>query len=424
MKLTPGQRLVAAGALATTLLLGGCGELAQPLARQASDTQPDAAAAANGINLAMFIGMDDYNGNTLPGIQETFKQLAAVGSDKRLGIFLSADSDVKNDGFRGRVMPHQAWGQGFIPMGELQTGRTPDLRNFLGWVGKEAPSRTTHLVLGSHGGGHAGIMWDYDGAGNPQAPSSGLTLQRTAKALSKGYTGSRMESLTFDACMMATIEVGEAIKGTAKVFTGSEDFSMGGSVPWSEVAGTLANGKNTTGKAFGSYLSEAVVQRGNWGARGSRTWSAISLDENYDRLVSKVDRLAELLIKQLKTDAGPVKKAAAETRMFAIMQEYASHYGDFYQRDLIDFCQALRRNTSDPTVLESAREVEAAVKQVVIGFAKDPSESMANGLAIFLPMGLKPEHVPQRLKTYQDSVFARHTQWDEFLFALNGAPVQ
>lgn len=390
----------------------------------AFETPIDVSLAASNhqtdkVSLALFIGMDDYNGNQLPGIKEVHKLLASVGSNKQLDIFLAADSDEKNDGFRTRVTTNQSWGTGFEPLGELQTNRTPDLRNYLAWVGNQGHAGTTHLVINTHGGAYAGILWDYDGNATSTYPATGLTLKRTYKALAKGFEGGRIDSLTFDACMMASIEVGEALKGTVAVMNGSEDFSMGGSLPWDIVAGTLAAGNNLDGAAFSRYVTESIIKRGRWGENGSRTWSAIKLDIRFDQLVKSVDKLASALLSAMKSEPVQIRQAAAETQMFAIMKKYAEHYGDFYQRDIIDFCQSLRRNVRDPIVHRVAADVEAAVQEVVIAFANHPSETMAHGLAIYLPHGINHDHVAARLKVYQDSVFAQHTRWDEFLLALN-----
>jgi hypothetical protein len=219
--------------------------------------------------------------------------------------------------------------------------------------------------------------------------------------------------------MMATIEAGEALKGTTEVLTGTEDFGMMGSTPYDELAATLATGKATTGEAFGRTVAEAIIQRGKGGEYNSRTWSALRLDADYDRLVARVDRLAQALLDALKTEPEAVRAAAADTPMFAIMAQYAEHYGDFHQRDLIDLCRSLRRHVKAKAVQAAAGEVEAAVKPVVIAFHKHPSETMANGLAIFAPVGLKANEREAWLKPYRGCVFARHTHWDEFLTALN-----
>ena len=143
--------------------------------------------------------------------------------------------------------------------------------------------------------------------------------------------------------MMGTIEVGEALKGVTEVLTASEDFSMMGTTPYDELARGLTSGQATSGAAFGRHVAEAIIERGKYGESNSRTWSAIKLDVDYDRLVAKVDRLAKALTDALETEPEAVRAAAKDTQMFSIMATDAPHYGDYHQRDLIDVCRALDR---------------------------------------------------------------------------------
>lgn len=383
-----------------------------------------ATMAASGrqgaVAFAMYVGMDDYTGSdTEAGIRAAHARLAQVGSGAHAQFFLAGDSQREQDGFRTRISQGQGWRSGFTPLGELKTNHSPGLRDFLNWVGQEAGTRQVHLTLGSHGGAYRGIMYDYDG--KPHAPGGSMTLQKASKALAKGYRGGRLPSVTFDACMMASIEVGEALKGTVSVMTGSEDFSMGGSIPWDAVARELAAGKIDGDEAYAGYMTEATIARGNWGEKGSRQWSAIALDRRFERAVTATDKLATALMRAMKTEPAAVRKAAADTRMFAIMAEYAEHYGDFYQRDMVEFCQALRQHVKDPIVTRAAAEVEAAVKAAVVAHARHPSEAMANGLAIYLPHRKSPKDKSPYSADYEKSLFARHTHWDEFLKALNAS---
>lgn len=410
-------------ALALALLLSACAAPSVPLLPEAA---PEAgpfgvSAARRGASVSFFVGMDDYNeASTLPGIQALHRQLAAAPAGPELALLLAADSDVKQDGFRARVTPGQAWGQGFEPLGELQTNRTPDLRNFLAWAGRQAPAERAHVVVNTHGGAYRGVLLDYDGkSGDPAKPTEGLTLQRTVKALAKGFAGGRIDSLTFDACMMATIEAGEALKGTVAVMTGSEDFSMGGSPPWERILAPLATNPRMGGAAFGKTLSAEIVQHGRWGDRGSLTWSAIALDQPFDRLVKEVDRLAGALLVAMETEPDAVRRAASATRPFAIMARYADHYGDFGQRDLVEFCEALETHVKSGPVREDAGRVKAAVAATLVAFEKHPSETMAHGLAIYLPTALKPASRERALAAYEATAFGRHTRWDSFLRALN-----
>lgn len=373
-------------------------------------------ASRSGADFALFYGMDDYSGkDTSRDLKAIHAQLATQGSTARSSLFLSGDASTANDGFRTRVTQGQAWGQGFQALGELRTNQAPALRDFLTWVSGQGPKRPLHLTISTHGGGYGGILLDHDGKPEGWAPS--MTLQKASKALAKGHQGARLATLNFDACMMATIEVGEALKGTTEILTGCEDFSFGGSTPYAEVAKALTEGRTLEGEAYAKHLVEATVRRGLWGDKGTRQWSAIRLNGAFDDLVRKVDRLAQALRRALPKERVAIQKAFAELPMFGAMAAYREHYGDFGQRDLMGLARALASKVQDPHVREAAQAVEAGTLPVLVAFDRMPSESMANGLAIFVVTNRKD--ATARLPRYRESLFAKHTQWDELLSELN-----
>lgn len=369
-----------------------------------------AGAARQGLNAGFFYGMDDYNGKTLEGAKYLHWQLAQVGTQPNMRLYLSADSDEKNDGIWSRITRNQGWlAPDFQRRGELDTGRTPALRDFLSWMSTEKPAQQTFVALSSHGGGYQGIMYDYDGDVN--GPYENLSLQQTVKALDKGFQGSRIDNVHFAACMMATIEVGDALKGIAQVFSGSEDFSFGGSTPWEHI---LA--QQTAQPNFARLIDDTVKTPFTRGAFAkedlSQTWSAIRLNQDFENLVKAVDRLSQALIQAMPAESASIRQAVKSTRMFSSMQKWFDHYGDYNQRDLIDLCQQLLKHSNNPHIREDALLVIAGVKKVVIAEAHSPDQTMANGLAIYLPVNGNPD------PNYSQSIFARRTRWDEFLRLL------
>jgi hypothetical protein len=417
--------------LATTLALAAalaatsaCTRERGPGATALAPSALGAMAKTNGrASLALFMGYDDYAPeakDNFARMKHAHAELAKVGSGDRLDLWLAGDSGVADDSFRAKVTPGQAWmGAGFEALGEVKTNETPALRDFLAWTERAGRPAASHVAILTHGG-QGGVLLDH--GGKPEQPTRSMTVQNVARALAKGHTGGRLDSLTLDACMMMTIEVAEALKGVTAVLTGSEDFAMMGAAPWDDIARPLAEGKARTGEAFGAHVAESIVVRGRWGDLNSRTWSALRLDAGFDRLVRDVDRLAGALLDGLKTEPDAIRGAARRLPMFAIMGQYAAHYGDYHQRDLVGFCRALRVGVKAPAVVAAARTVEDDVAKVLLAFHRHPTETMANGLAIHLPADVPADRIAARLKDYRGTAFARHTRWDEFLSALNGAP--
>ncbi len=400
-------------ALTSLLTLAACAPRTGPVQQapvRFSRAAVETSARKSGLNAAFYYAMDDYNGGTLRGAKYLHWQLAQVKSNSRLRLFLSADSDEKNDGIWSRVHHQQAWmGQGFEQRGELDTGRTPALRDFLSWMSRETPAKNTFVTLSSHGGGYRGIMYDYDGTVN--GPHENLSLKQTFKALGKGFQGGRLDGLHLAACMMATIEVADALKSVTQVLSASEDFSFGGSTPWEYILDQHHSTQNM------ERLIHDTVQtpftRGAFAKQDlSQTWSAIRLNQDFERLVKSVDRLAKALIVAMPTESQSIRQATKATSMFAAMQRWSADYGDYYQRDLVDFCEQLLRHSQNPHIREDAQAVIAGVKKIVVSEAHTPDQTMAHGLAIYLPVNGNMD------PAYRDSLFARRTRWDEFLALL------
>ncbi|MDB5100487.1 MAG: peptidase clostripain [Cyanobacteria bacterium RYN_339] len=400
--------------LTATLLLAGCGR-GVPGATGVSGSLEALRASDKGpAQLEVYYAFDDYHQHGPEQVEQVkalHADLAAAAKPDGPRVFLAADMQAKGTDFRTRVTPGQAWGQGFDTVAELATDHTSALRDFLSWS-EDGSKPRSFLSIHTHGGAKDGLLWDYDG--DPNGESGHVTLQRLAKAVAKGHQGGRVAELNFDACMMASIEVGEAIKGVAEVYSGSEDFSLGDSTPYGRMVSEVQAGRATDGASYGRAMVDAVVHHGNYGAdNGSRTWSAIKLDRGFDQLVKDTDRLAGSLVAAMPREGAAIKQAVKATHNFAIMAKWEKEYGDYNQRDLVELCQLLQRASKDAHVQADARAVEADVKQVLVGFAKHPSETMANGLAIFLPVNGGAD-----LKRYRTTSFGRHTRWANFLATL------
>lgn len=399
----------------TLLLLSAC--QSAPISGYLPNPQLQAAATqTTAPQLLLYLGMDDYSPDLSQNkllVTWLHGQLAA-GSSPALQPFLFSDAQEKRDSFWTRVTPGQAWGQGFIPLGESNSGQTPALRNFLQQAGA-AGKAPTHLVIGSHGGAYGGILYDYDGDIN--GPADSLSLQQLTKAIGKGFTGSRLASLHLDACMMLTIEVGEALKGVTAVLSGSQDYSLTASIPWQHL---LQQGVPSQGESWAKQIVSTTIHQGTHGAQGTRSLGAIRLNRDFDSLIGQVDRLAQALRRRLRVAPAEIMQAARTTPNFSVMRDYEDQFGDFYQRDLGVFCRQLQHHSRDPIVQQAAANTLAAIQRVVVAEAHMPQEQATTGLSIFLPHGGPTTD----LRSYRQTRFARGTQWDEFLAELNGLPAQ
>ena len=96
------------------------------------------------------------------------------------------------------------------------------LEYFLSYCTKNYPAQQYSLIMADHGGGpNVGLCVDIN-------TKDVMTLSELANALKRsGFTGdSKLETIMFDACLMASVEVAAVVKDYAKYMVASENSSL------------------------------------------------------------------------------------------------------------------------------------------------------------------------------------------------------
>lgn len=110
-------------------------------------------------------------------------------------------------------------------MGEAET-----LTDFLTWGQENYPTNHNMLVLWDHGGGSAkGVCFDENYS------FDSLSLTELKKALDTAKLNKKFDFITFDACLMATIEVVSVMKDYADYMIASEEIIPGGGMDYKAV---------------------------------------------------------------------------------------------------------------------------------------------------------------------------------------------
>jgi hypothetical protein len=242
-----------------------------------------------------------------------------------------------------------------------------------------------------------------------------MTAEQTAEAIRDGLGGTRLQSLTFDACLMATIEVGEAVKGVTETMIGAEDITVT-PIPWDRITAAAQTPAQREPERFCRLVLDSVQTYRKRPTIETMAFSALRLNADWEILIARIDRLSEALIDALKSEPEAVGRAVLATPRLSLMDETHPYYvGDYYQRDLVAFCQTLQQHVQSPAVRQATVETIEGVARVVIAKATDSSQTMADGLSIYLPTW------PVAMDAYAETDFARHTRWDDFLRALHGS---
>ncbi len=190
------------------------------------------------------------------------------------------------------------------------------LSDFIKWGAETCPAKKYALVLWDHGGGSkTGIFIDelFDG--------DVMSVRELGESLSD--SGVHLETVLFDACMMANIETACAIADSASWMIASEEIVPG---KGSDVDGwlqELINNPYNDGRRMGRFVCDMTQKKyasmDDTQARAILTWSVIDLSK-----VEKVEQGLELFFQKVNESYLDYPELLS---MYATMLFEAEEYG-------------------------------------------------------------------------------------------------
>jgi hypothetical protein len=366
------------------------------------------------VTFFSFKALDNNLASTLP---VHLNVLERAGSSVNVNVLALVDGDGPNDTAKYYVRQdtdEKAVTSPYMTIPEENTGDGASLTSAVKWAATSYPSRFRWVDLNDHGGGYMGICID--------ATSSNSLIRLPALAAALGAAG-KIDLLTFDACDMATVEVGYELRNVAKVMVASEDdtYPLGMNYDRSLIA--LASHPVADAAALGRELVLAAERRGldpvtsGLDPAGNglgkvmavETISALDLSK-MDHVRSAVDQLSVALVAAMSSQPAAIKLAIADVQPFAVVGTQSDH------RDLHELVTQLATHVTDPAVLAGCRAVQATLFNqggaIVMSRAANPEHKLARGLAIYLPTNGMVDPV------YTATAFAKDTHWAQFLARL------
>ena len=162
----------------------------------------------------------------------------------------------------------------------------PTLADFIRWSAENYPAKKYALVLWDHGGGsRTGILVDelFDG--------DILYLDELQTALRNG--GAQLETVLFDACLMANIETACAVSDSARWMIASEEVVAGKGTAMGDWLQQLYYTPQWDGRRLGRWICDMTQVKYSYEkdeqSRETLTWSVIDLSK-IDRLANTFDR--------------------------------------------------------------------------------------------------------------------------------------
>ncbi len=339
--------------------------------------------------------------------------LESVGSDKNTNVVVQLDRGESPSSISGgwagcrRFFLNKGGDSSNITspslqeMGQVNMSDPKVLADFITWGVQNYPAEHYILVVSDHGGGWGGVISDDSSGGWMKTKQFGEALEAAEKA-----TGQKLDIMGFDACVMASTEVGYELKDTAKFMVASQNNEGADGWPYPQI--------------FTSRLMKSFQ-------RALREKLDIEPDEVAKKIVKEAESFQGSLPTLSAMDMAKMKDLAKATDGFAdkliatdtpkatlqgIIKATKSFSGF---KDQYDFAERLvsSADVKDEELKKAAREMMNAVQNTVIAEEHSTSMKGAHGLHIELP-----SYASAPSQEYKELKLSKDTRWDEALGKL------
>ena len=188
----------------------------------------------------------------------------------------------------------------------------------------------------------------------------------------------RPDILGCDACLMASVEAAHQLRRCATYLVASQDNEPADGWPYKNILATFGGDVEPL-----QATMNIVREYGNETEKDDdATLSAVALDL-MDQLASALDRLGEALLPLVKNNIRTLARAREDSRVVA----------NFDSIDLYGYVEAVETRVAESMPDGSARRairaaadsVAATLKHTVVATSRDPRQSRAHGLSVYLP---------------------------------------
>lgn len=367
--------------------------------------------AAGGQKALTYMTYEALDNNLFQDLNRILDTLELVGSNASMNLLAQTDNFGPGNSARYYLTQERNMGQIKSPFTALgpqfeNSGDPRVLTDAVKWGFSTFPSRMSWLNMSTHGMGFAGISYDDD-------PEASMNIVNFAQSVRQGIP-KKLDVISFDACLMATVEVGSELQDVSNILVGSEDSTFYWGYGYYATFSKMAQNPNNIN--LDQVVRSMVMDVNNTKAmQQTLTVSATDL-RKISQLESAMDGLARALRQALPKYRAPITMALKASKPFAMAQ-------DIPFRDINRVVSLLKERVTDPAVREACDKVnDVLYRKGVIMFSRQnkQEQGQGRGLSVYVPMEGKVSEL------YRQTRFAKTTQWDEFLVDLNAglAPAQ
>jgi hypothetical protein len=338
-------------------------------------------------------------------------------------------------------------------LGEVDMADGNTLVDFVTWAAQTYPADHYVLILSDHGMGWPGGWSDpapasRDSGSAPIASALGsdhLYLNELDQALGaiRDQTGiERFELIGMDACLMAHLEVMEAMRPHARYLVASQEtepalgwayasflqaLEANPGMSGAELSRRIVTGYITDDQrivddeARASLLRQGSPMGGLFGGIPSASDVARQMEQgvtlsavDLDQIPALNASLNELALALQDGDQSVIARARTYARSFTSVwgRDVPASY-----LDLVNFAQLLGQESGDGPVADAAAAVVKGVRSAIVAEKHGPEKNGANGISIYFPnskLYQNPVAGP-RSYTVVAQRFVQGSLWDEFL---------
>lgn len=340
---------------------------------------------------------------------EDIKEMMTIPDSDHLNVLVQTDraesyyelglGDIDNWQESKRLQITEGAVTEIASLGEVNTGSTDTLSDFMEWGFKTYPSDRHVLILWNHGNAWRGYGNDDTSAHDM------LTISELDEALDKGLAAADVETLDllgFDACLMAEDTALRLGRNHARYMVASEDLEP--SHGWDYHAlRVIAEDATLDIPALGEAIIDGFEAQAKAERRNLSITLALMDMTRADDVLDAIEAFAMALQSALPDSANELGEALAKTQAYGRSADESKAYHSF---DVVDLAERVESIGGD--VGQSAQQVKDAIDAMVLYDVKGARTRDSNGLAIYFP----------RLLEYYDESYAEVdgvTPWNGLL---------
>ena len=331
-------------------------------------------------------------------------------------------------------------------LGEVNMADGQSLVDFITWAATNFPARKYALIMSDHGAGWPGGFGDPDPGGLGaddvflvQSFGDQLWLMEIDQALEQARAQAgidQFEFVGFDACLMAQLEVFNALAPHARYTVASQEVEPALGWAYTSFLSELINSPTMDGAELGQHIVNSYIEQDQrivddtarqafvseaYGYEGQTTSQEVAEASGKDITLTAVNLAAipavnaaldNLAASLVNIDPAITAEARAYTQAFTTIfdSELPSPY-----IDLGHFAQLAVELSGDPQVSAASAELNEAFSQAIVAEKNGPERPGATGIALYFPTSELFGIGDNFGYTTVAGNFAAESKWDEFL---------